>query len=45
MNRFVTTLIGALIGALMFAAVGIGMAHAQASARQDGVASAQISAD
>jgi len=29
MNRFLTTLLGALIGTAMFALVGVGMAHAE----------------
>jgi hypothetical protein len=36
MTRFFPTLIGALIGALMFAVVGVGMAHAQAGTQQGG---------
>ncbi len=29
MNRFVTTLLGVLVGTAMFALVGVGMAHAE----------------
>lgn len=37
LTRFTTTLIGALIGTMMFAAVGIGMAHAHTVDQQTGV--------